>query len=64
MKIRRCPVCGNSLAGRRPQTRYCDAACRAEGSRLRRLLAGQEVDGYLSHRERMAAAQKRTGRAR
>jgi len=47
---RACPVCGQSLDGRRPQTRCCSAACRAEASRLRRLLAGRPVNGAVRHR--------------
>jgi hypothetical protein len=43
-----CAVCGASLDGRRPQALYCSGACRADASRLRRLLSGQEVDGYRS----------------
>lgn len=45
---RTCPICGTSLEGRRKHARFCSAPCRAEGSRLRRLLSGREVDGYGS----------------
>jgi hypothetical protein len=43
---RRCPVCGASLENRDPRTATCSGACRAEMSRLRRLLAGETADGY------------------
>lgn len=59
MPERRCGICGASLAGRRADARSCSAACRAEASRLRRLLAGNPVDGYGSVFER-SAARKRT----
>lgn len=55
-----CGVCGASLAGRRAHARYCRGACRAEASRLRRILAGQEADGWASLPARQAAARKRT----
>lgn len=50
---RACVVCGGSLEGRRPQTRTCSPACRAEASRLRRLLAGDAVDGFSSLADRL-----------
>ena len=49
---RACPVCGEGMDGRRSHARYCSGACRAEASRLRRLLAGEAVDGFTSVRDR------------
>lgn len=56
----RCPVCGGALAGRRSDARYCSGTCRAEASRLRRILSGQGADGYATLPDRAAAAQRRT----
>jgi hypothetical protein len=54
MTGRRCCVCGGSLEGRRRQARTCGGACRAEASRLRRLLAGEQpVDGCYSVADRV-----------
>jgi hypothetical protein len=41
-----CAVCGSSLSGHRKDARSCSPVCRAEASRLRRLLRGESVDGY------------------
>src|SRR5215208_2375678 len=43
-----CVLCGRALDGRRADARHCGASCRREASRLRRLLAGEPVDGYRS----------------
>lgn len=51
--VRVCPVCGAGLDGRRRQARYCGGACRAEASRLRRLLDGRPVDGFASVGDRL-----------
>jgi len=52
--MRRCLVCGASLEGRRRQTRTCSDVCRAEASRLRRLLAsGGPVDGFSCVADRL-----------
>lgn len=48
-----CPLCGAPLEGRRRQARYCGGACRAEASRLRRLLDGEPVDGFTSIGDRL-----------
>lgn len=53
MTDRACPVCGADLEGRRRDARYCGGACRAEGSRLQRLLAGRTVDGFVSVGDRL-----------
>lgn len=45
---RRCPVCGADLSDARPQAKYDRGACRAEASRLARLLAGEPADGMAS----------------
>lgn len=58
--MRVCALCGTSLKGRRSDAVFCSASHRAEGSRLSRLLRGQEVDGYSSAMERLQAIQKRT----
>lgn len=64
MVIRLCPVCGESLDGRRRHARYCSGACRAEASRLRRLLEGSPVDGFASVADRLdrMTARNRTER--
>lgn len=59
---RRCAICGESIDGRRAHARYCGGPCRAEASRLNRLLRGERVDGYASVSERLAVARKRTQR--
>jgi hypothetical protein len=59
---RTCGLCGVSLSGHRKGARFCSRACSAEASRLRRLLEGQEVDGFRSIAERVSVAQKRTQR--
>ena len=40
-----CIVCGASLAGARRHALACSGKCRAEASRLRRILSGSEADG-------------------
>lgn len=45
---RRCPVCGRSLAEKRSQARSCGGSCRAELSRLERLIQGRPADGMES----------------
>lgn len=57
---RRCAVCGASLDGRRSDARHCTDACRVEGWRIARLLAGREAGRYATLAERLAAY----GRAR
>jgi hypothetical protein len=59
--LRACVVCGTNLAGRRADARHCGGPCRAEASRLRRILAGREVGPYQSIQARMAA-RRRTGK--
>lgn len=52
--MRRCLICGASLEGRRRQTPTCSDVCRAEASRLRRLLDGESpVDGFSSVADRL-----------
>jgi len=65
MTTRVCSVCGTSLEGRRRQARYCGGACRAEASRLRRLLDGEPVDGFASVGDRLGrmALRNRTERS-
>ena len=55
-------MCGADLSGYRKDARFCSGSCSAEGSRLRRLLEGQEVDGYQSLAERLGRARKSTER--
>jgi hypothetical protein len=55
-----CGICAASLDGRRADARFCSGACRAEASRLRRILSGEGADGYATLADRQAAAQKRT----
>jgi hypothetical protein len=45
---RTCVACGTSLAGRRPQARFCSPACRREANRLARLAAGEADGQYLT----------------
>lgn len=53
--MRRCDVCGLSLDGYRRDARFCNAACRAEAWRVRRLLAGMPAGRYGTLRARMDA---------
>ncbi len=49
------------MADRRRHARYCSGSCRAEASRLRRILSGAEPDGFASIAARVdAIARKRT----
>lgn len=54
-----CPVCGASLDGRRADARYCGRSCRREASRIRRLLAGQDEQGYRTLRDYINRRQRR-----
>lgn len=51
-----CPICGADMTERRPQAKVCGGSCRAERSRLERLLRGEPCDGletvadWLAHR--------------
>jgi hypothetical protein len=53
-------ICGGDMAGMRADAVVCSAACRAEASRLRRLLSGSDADGYQSLTERLDARRRRT----
>lgn len=53
-----CSICGASLDGRRPQARYCSGACRAEASRIRRIVSGAQPDGFASLAQRLAHRRK------
>jgi hypothetical protein len=44
--MRKCVVCGDSLAHRRKDARHCSGACRSKASRMRRILDGRGADGY------------------
>lgn len=57
-------MCGASLDGRRSTAIYCGGACRADASRLRRLLSGQQVDGYRSVWDFLLAMQRKRTDAR
>lgn len=57
-----CVLCGVDISAYRKGARFCSRGHSAEASRIRRLLAGQQVDGYPSLAHRLSAAQKRTGR--
>ncbi len=59
---RTCALCGASLERHRRHAVYCGAACRAEASRLKRLLRGESADGYQDIDARLKVAQKRTQR--
>jgi hypothetical protein len=56
----RCVVCGLSLAEMRAHARYCGPPCRAEASRLRRILSCEGANGYRTLGERLEASRKRT----
>lgn len=43
-----CPICGGSMDGKRSSARTCGGSCRAELSRLERILHGREADGVPS----------------
>ena len=58
--LRVCVVCGESLDGMRRHALFCGPPCRAEGSRLKRILAGAAPDGYPSLAGRLEAARNRT----
>jgi hypothetical protein len=57
-----CSVCGRSLKNHRKDARVCSDSCRAEASRLRRILSNEEADGYRSVDQRIRARQRRTKR--
>jgi hypothetical protein len=57
-----CAICGEALDGRRADARHCGAACRREASRLRRLLAGDPVEGYRSVADYLNGRQRRAKR--
>lgn len=57
---RACPICGADLAGKRSHAETCGGACRAELSRLRRILSGREADGFRTLADRRKRARKRT----
>lgn len=59
--VRCCAVCGAAMLGRRSHARYCSGACRAEASRVRRLLDGQEADGCVSLADYRVRRRNRTG---
>ena len=60
--MRICVVCGASLAGMRSDARYCGPPCRAEASRLKRILDGRE-SAYQSVHERIKAWRVVNGKA-
>jgi hypothetical protein len=58
--MRSCVVCGQSLEGRRADALHCSGACRAEASRIQRILSGSMPTPYSSLAARIRAAHKRT----
>lgn len=56
---RTCRFCGAVLRLRRRHALYCGNACRADASRLRRLLDGEPVDHYRSVAAFVAACRSR-----
>jgi hypothetical protein len=60
--IRCCVICGASLRGRRSDARHCGAPCRAEASRLRRLLDGKPDGPYRFVHQRLDAMGRRKSR--
>jgi hypothetical protein len=53
--MRSCVICGAALEGRRADAKHCGAPCRAEASRLKRLLNGNKVGPYRSVNQRLEA---------
>jgi hypothetical protein len=53
--MRSCVLCGASLEQRRADARHCGGACRAEASRLRRILDGVGAPPYYSIHHRLGA---------
>jgi hypothetical protein len=60
---RRCPICGTSLEGHRRDAVTCSGRCRAERSRLLRILGGTAADGSLTLPDTGWERRKRTDRA-
>jgi hypothetical protein len=58
--MRSCVICGEPLEGRRADARHCSGACRAEASRIQRILSGSMPNPYSSLADRVKAAGKRT----
>lgn len=58
-----CPVCGESLEGRRADARYCGSVCRREARRVRALLTGRSDGPYRTLREYVNRRQRRAKRA-
>ena len=57
---RRCPVCAQTLEGKRADAVYCGGPCRVEAWRIRRLLSGRSAGRYRCLKDRVEAI----GRAR
>lgn len=57
--VRRCPVCGASLAGRHTDTRTCSASCRREAARYRAVLSGRRDGPYSTLADLTNRRQKR-----
>jgi len=57
--MRRCPVCGSSLIGRRSDCVTCSPACRREASRLRAVLAGRGDGPYDAVAQLLNRARRR-----
>ena|ERR1035441_3641872 len=53
-----CVLCGESLAGKRDDARFCGPKCRTESHRISAILSGESCSPYRSLKERIAAAQK------
>jgi hypothetical protein len=60
---RACVICGRDLAGHHRHARVCGGTCRAERSRLRRILDGAAPDGFVSLADYHARHRKRTDAA-
>jgi len=58
--MKKCPVCDEALIGRRSDARFHSDSCKAEASRLVRILQGEPVQGYSSLADRLAAGHRRT----
>ena len=53
-----CVLCGESLAGKRDDARFCGPKCRVESNRISAILSGKSCSPYKSIKDRIAASQK------
>lgn len=58
--MRHCPICGGEMSHHRVDAFVCGPSCRAELSRIKRLLSGQPVDRRESLADHLESRRKRT----